>query len=412
MLTESLPTVRSVAIGFWVGVGSRDEVPSLSGSSHYLEHLLFKGTPSRDALAISSAFDEVGGEANAFTEKEYTCFYARVLDADLPMALDVLCDMVSSSLLRAAELAIERTVILDEIAMHDDDPADVVHDQFARAMFGDHPLGRPVIGTTDSIRRLTRSQINGFYRRRYTAPSIVVAAAGNLDHGVLTRRLRRALSGTGLLDGAGEPDPPRRSTGAPPPLPAAIDATERRTEQAHVVLGMRAPGRHDDERFTLAVLDNALGGGMSSRLFQEIRERRGLAYSVYSFSSHYADAGVFGVYAGCAPDKVDDVLALSREALHDVADRGLTDAEIARSKGQLRGGLVLGLEDPGSRMSRLGKGELVYGEVRDVDALLARIDAVTPDDVRDLAGVLASAPLALGVIGAGARSTLDAAVRA
>ncbi len=400
VITEALPAMRSVAFGIWVGIGSRDEAPSLSGSSHFLEHLLFKGTKTRSAMDISAAMDAVGGEMNAFTAKEYTCYYTRVLDVDMPLAVDIVCDMVASSLITADDFEVERGVILEEIAMHDDDPGDVVHDVFAEAVFGDHPLGRPVIGTVDTIRAMGRDQVARFYRRRYQPPSMVVAAAGNLDHRRVVRLVRKAFGQAGrLTESAACPAGPRPAQRRVPRTPSTLRVVDRPTELAHVILGGRGLGRHDERRFALGVLNSALGGGMSSRLFQEIREKRGLVYSVYSYASQYADAGVFGVYAGCAPGNAQRVLGLIREQLDLAATKGLSDAEVERGRGQMKGGLVLGLEDSGSRMSRIGKGELVYGEILEVDDLIARIDAVTPDDVRQVAAELLGRPLSLGVIG-------------
>lgn len=394
IVTETLPGVRSVSFGIWVGIGSRDETPRLAGASHFLEHLLFKGTKRRTAWDISAQIEAVGGDTNAFTAKEYTCYYVRVLDSDLPLAVDVTCDMLTSSLVTAPDLEVERQVILEEIAMHDDEPSDVVHDLFTTALYGDHPLGRPVIGTAESITAMKRDQVAGFYRRRYTPPQLVVAAAGNLDHDEVVRLVSAAFEGH--PDHA--PAPPRRGASVQPLRPAlAVRAKE--TEQAHLVLGVPALDRHDGRRFALGVLDQALGGGMSSRLFQEIREQRGLAYSVYSYDTQYADAGVFGVYAGCAPRRVPEVLDLIQVELAKVAADGLTDEEVRRGKGMLRGGSVLGLEDTYSRMSRIGKAELVYGDNLTIDEVLARIEAVTPDDVRALAAELFAAPLSLGVVG-------------
>jgi predicted Zn-dependent peptidase len=394
-----VPNVRSVTFGIWAAVGSRDETPSLAGTSHYLEHLLFKGTSRRDALEIAAAMDAVGGEMNAFTAKEYTCFYARVLDNDLPLAVDVVCDMVTSSVVATADVENERGVILEEIAMHDDDPSDAVHETFCATLFGDTPLGRPVLGTMDSIRRLSRTAIAGYYRRRYRPQNLVVAAAGSLDHGRLVRLVRAAFDAAGMLDDEAVAPAPVRIGRRPPRTRPGVTVLARPTEQANVVLGTRAFARTDDRRFALGVLNAALGGGMSSRLFQEVREKRGLAYSVYSYISHYADTGSFGIYAGCLPDKVDDVLTICREELATVAHAGLTTEELARGKGQLSGSLVLGLEDTGSRMSRLGKSELVYGELLGVDDILARIAAVTLDDVREVAAQVLSRPLTLSVVG-------------
>ena len=398
VVTEAMPTVRSVTVGVWVGVGSRDEAPSLAGASHYLEHLLFKGTRRRDALDISSAMDAVGGEMNAFTSKEYTCFYARVLDDDLPLAVDVVCDLVTSSLIRSGDVDSERGVILEEIAMHDDDPTDLVHDQFAQTLFGSGPLGRPILGSVESISSIGRNAIAGYYRRRYRPQDTVVAVAGNVDHAAVVRLVRKAFTAADLVGGDGEPSAPRAGD-RPPRSAGGVRVVHRTTEQANLVLGMPGVSRNDDRRFALGVLNAALGGGMSSRLFQEVREKRGLAYSVYSYHAQYADTGLFGLYAGCIPRKVDDVLAICREELAKVALDGITPAELDRGKGQLRGSLVLGLEDTGSRMSRIGKAELVYGELLSVDDVIDRIDGVTLEEVSEMAGELLTARPTLAVVG-------------
>jgi predicted Zn-dependent peptidase len=386
-----------VTVGVWVGVGSRDEAPSLAGASHYLEHLLFKGTRRRDALDISAAIDAVGGEMNAFTSKEYTCFYARVLDTDLPLAVDVVGDLVTSSLIRAADVDAERGVILEEIAMHEDDPTDMVHDQFAQVLFDGGSLARPVLGTVESIETIGRSAINGYYRRRYRPQDMVVAVAGNVDHTTVVRLVKKAFGAAGMLDGVSEPTGARG--GRLISTASGVRVVRRTTEQANVVLGGPGVARTDERRFALGVLNAALGGGMSSRLFQEVREKRGLAYSVYSYHAQYADTGLFGVYAGCVPRKVDDVLAICREELDKVAAAGITYEELERGKGQLRGSMVLGLEDTGSRMSRIGKAELVYGEQLSVDDVLARIDSVTLDEVTEVAADVLSATPTLAVVG-------------
>ncbi len=399
ILTEAIPAMRSVSFGVWVAVGSRDESPELAGASHFLEHLLFKGTTRRTALDISAQIEAVGGETNAFTAKEYTCYYARVLDADLPLAIDVVCDLVTDSVLARADVEIERGVILEEIAMNDDEPGDEVHDLFAQALYGAHPLGRQISGTVDSVSALTRDQIDTFYRARYTAPSIVVAAAGKLDHEAVVAQVTGAFSRLNGSDSAAGPAQRRPRTPEVPVRAGQSVVRAKDTEQAHVVLGGAGLARDDERRFALGVLNNVLGGGMSSRLFQEIRERRGLAYSVYSSTSQYADSGLFAVYAGCAPGKVDEVLALTRDELARVAATGITDAEIARGKGMLKGSLVLGLEDTGSRMSRLGKGELLHADILSVDEVLTRVDAVAPDETRAIAAEILANPRSLAVIG-------------
>ena len=403
VITESMPTVRSVTLGVWVGVGSRDEGPESAGASHYLEHLLFKGTARRSALDISASIEAVGGEINAFTTKEYTCYYARVLDADLPLAADVITDVVAAALIRPEDVESERGVILEEIAMTDDDPGDVVHDEFALALFGDSPLGRPIAGTTHSVKAITRDQIAQHYYRHYTGPNLVVAAAGNLDHDRVVELVhegfqRSAANSHLTLDATLAPHGPR-TLAATSPSGTGTRLVNRKTEQAHLVLGMPGVNRTDDRRWALGVLASVLGGGMSSRLFQEVREKRGLAYSVYSYASQYADAGAFGVYAGCQPKKLREVIDLCQTEIANLVATGITDAELALGIGQLRGGMVLGLEDTGSRMSRIGKGELVYGEHLSVDTVLDLIADVTLDDVRAVAADLLTASPAVAVIG-------------
>ncbi|HEV7711312.1 MAG TPA: pitrilysin family protein, partial [Asanoa sp.] len=353
----------------------------------------------RSALDISAQIEAVGGETNAFTTKEYTCYYARVLDADLPLAIDVMCDLIADSVLDPADVETERAVILEEIAMHEDEPGDEVHDTFATAVYGRHPLGRLISGTEETISPMTRRQIETFYRRNYVAPSIVIAAAGNLDHNALVRRVRTALAGTPLDTPAATPVGHRPSTPSVRLRTGQIAVSNKDSEQAHVVLGGAGIGRLDQRRFALSVLNNVLGGGMSSRLFQEIREQRGLAYSVYSYASQFADSGLFAVYAGCAPGKVEEVLDLTRASLATVARDGVTAAELARGKGMAKGSYVLGLEDTGSRMSRLAKGEFLYDDPLTVDELLAKVDAVTLDEVNTLATELCGQPMSLAVIG-------------
>jgi predicted Zn-dependent peptidase len=408
VVTEAMPGVRSASIGVWVPVGSRDETPAVAGASHFLEHLLFKGTRVRSALDIAKAMDAVGGEFNAFTEKEHTCFYATVLDRDLPLAIDVVTDVVLNATVTAQNVDVERSVVLEEIAMRDDDPADLVHDEFAGALFGDAPLGRPILGTVESIGGLSRRQIAGYYHRRYQANGMVVAVAGNVSHAVVVRLVRKAFAGH--LDAGSEPLTPRggHARNSPPAVPIKIVTAD--TEQANVVVGMRAMSRHDERRWALGVLSAALGGGMSSRLFQGIREVRGLAYAVYTFGSSYADTGLFGVYAGCQPGKADEVLDLITTELDRVAERGVTAAEVERGKGQMTGGIVLGLEDSASRMTRIGKSDLVYGDVLGVDELLRRVDSVTRDDVAEVASYLLRQPRCLTVVGPFDRHAFDGAV--
>ncbi len=399
IVTEQMTGARSASIGVWVGVGSRDETAATHGASHFLEHLLFKGTDERSALDISIALDAVGGEFNAFTAKEYTCFHARVLGEDLPLAVDVLGDMITGSLITQHDVDAERDVILDEIAMHDDDPDDVVQNLVAEVAWGGaSPLGRPIAGTVESIGAMTRDRIRRFYRRHYEPANMVVSVAGAVDHSAVVRAVRASFGRHDFLAGQAAPRPPR-SAGRKPRVRAGEARVDRPFEQVNLVLGMEGLPRGDDRRFALGVLNTALGGGTSSRLFQEVREHRGLAYSVYSFSSQYADSGLVGVALGCLPDRLDEALSTVRAELAAIAVGGISADELARGKGQLIGGLVLGLEDSGSRMMRLGKIELVDAVVLGIDEVMARIDAVTLDDVRDVAAEVFARPELLAVVG-------------
>ncbi len=398
ILTEAVPAVRSVTFGVWVAVGSRDEALRLGGVSHFLEHLLFKGTRRRSAMQISSDIEVVGGETNAFTSKEYTCYYARVLDDHLPVAIDVICDLIADARLAPPDVETERGVILEEIAMQEDEPDEEVHDLFSRAVFGAHPLGRRIAGTVETIAPMTRQQIHGYYRRRYTPGSIVVTAAGRLDHDAVVRQVRRALDGTRLADGAADPVPARNGRRAVPTRAEATVAAKD-TEQAHLVLGTATFGRRDERRFALEVLNNVLGGGMSSRLFQRVREERGLAYTTYSYTSLFADAGLLAFYAGCAPGKADQVLELVHAELAAVARHGVTAAELARGKGMLTGALALGMEDTGARMSRLGKSELLHDDFLSMDQLRARVERITRDEVNRVAAEVLTRPRAMAAIG-------------
>jgi predicted Zn-dependent peptidase len=399
VVSEHVPGVRSAAIGVFVGVGSRDETSALNGASHFLEHLLFKGTDTRSAMDISSALDAVGGEFNAYTAREYTCYHARVLDEDLPMAVDVLGDMMTASRIDAADVEAEREVILDEIAMHDDDPDDVVHNLFAAKAWDGSSLARPIAGSTESIQALTRRQIERYYRTRYVAPAMTVAVAGNIEHAAVVRLVRKAFSRRDFLaDDSAQPLPPRLAE-RPRATRSGDVRTSRSFEQVNQVLGMRGMTRSDQRRYALGVLNAAFGGGSSSRLFQEVREHRGLAYSVYSFATSYSDAGMVGVSVGSLPSKSDEVLDVVRAELARVVDSGLTQEELDRGRGQMRGGLVLSLEDTGSRMTRLGEVELFQDRLLSLDEVLARLDAITLDQVNGLAAELFSRPETLAVVG-------------
>jgi predicted Zn-dependent peptidase len=398
IVTEEIPNVRSAAFGIWVNVGSRDESTSVAGASHFLEHLLFKGTKTRTALDISSSIEAVGGEMNAFTSKEYTCFYARVIDADLPLAIDVISDLITSSLGRPEDVDAERKVVLEEISMRDDDPSDLVHDLFAETFFGDTPVGRPILGTVESITSMSRNSIFNYYKKRYLPEDIVIAVAGNIEHQKVIDAVVKAMSRDGFL-GDTKSEFKMRSTAKVKRRGERIGLIHRKTEQAHLFLGVDGVARDDQRRFAMSVLSAALGGGMSSRLFQEIREKRGLAYSVYSYAQQFAGTGALGFYAGCTPSKATEVISLIREVLNDVAINGLTHEELLRAQGAVKGTLVLSQEDTGSRMSRIGKSELVHGEIQSFDEILGAITKVSSSDIRELAGEFLTKSPTLAIVG-------------
>ena len=399
IVTEEERSVRSAAFGIWVNVGSRDESLSTAGASHFLEHLLFKGTKTRTSLEISSSIEAVGGETNAFTSKEYTCFYARVIDKDLPLAVNVISDLITSSVVKASDVDAERKVVLEEIAMRDDDPSDLIHDLFLEKYYGDTPLGRPILGTVESINEMSRSTVFNYYRKRYRPQDLVVAVAGNIKHKEVVHLVEDALSKDDFLDQP-KADYEIRSSGAVKvPGRGQVTLLDRKTEQAHIVYGVEGVARNDKRRFALSILATALGGGMSSRLFQEIREKRGLAYSTYAYSQQFAGSGVLSFYVGCKPDRAIEATKIIQDILHDVAEKGLTQEEILRAKGAVSGSLVLSQEDTGSRMTRIGKSELVYGEIMSFDQILQEIADVTPDQIKEIARQSLPTSPTLAVVG-------------
>lgn len=391
-----MPSVRSASVGLWVNVGSRDEGPTVAGAAHFLEHLLFKATPSRTSVEIAQAVDAVGGELNAFTSKEHTCYYAHVLDDDLEMAVDMVSDVVLNGVCAAQDVELERDVVLEEIAMRDDDPEDTLGDVFLSAMFGDHPVGRPVIGSVESVSAMTRTQLHSFHVRRYIPDRMVLAVAGNIDHDHVVA-LAREFFGARLVKGR-KPQPHRTGAGRLA-LPPSLTLVSRDSEQTHLTLGVRVPGRHWPDRWALSVLNTALGGGLSSRLFQQIRETRGLAYSVYSAVDTFADSGAFSIYAGCLPERFDEVVRTAADVLEAVARDGITEAECRIAKGSLRGGLLLGLEDSASRMNRLGRTELNFGQYRTLASTLRHIEKVTVEDVNAVAAKVLAGRFGAAVLG-------------
>ncbi len=398
IVTERMPAVRSITLGVWVATGSRDESDPLTGSSHFLEHLLFKGTKTRTARDIAEAFDAVGGDLNAFTSKETTCFYARVLDRHLPMAVEHMCDMLQNSVLDKTDFESERKVILEEINMHEDTPDDLIHDLLNETLWPGHALGKPVLGTKSSISSVTRDQVHRFYKRHYEPGNLVIVVAGNAKHEDVVKLVRAGMR-TGRKLPEGRPGKPMRDPGSVPEPSGRTLVKRRPTEQAHICVGTNGLARTDPDRFAFGVVSDALGGGMSSRLFQEIREKRGLAYSVYCYHSQFAETGLFAVYAGTTPQQAKQVLELIRRELEDVAEKGIGPQEFDRAKGHMKGSLVLSLEDTSGRMSRLGKSEVAHGEILTVDQVLRRIDSVAMADARRVASRILGQPMALSVIG-------------
>ena len=400
ILSESVPGARSSTIGYWVAVGSRDETPETYGSTHFLEHLLFKGTTTRSALEIAVSFDAVGGEHNAMTAKEYTCYYAKVQDRDLPMAVEVLADMFTSSTLDIEEFETERGVILEELAMADDDPSDVASERFFEAVLGAHPLGRPIGGNPQTIQAVSRDAVWNHYRANYRPQDLVITVAGAVDHDELVRGVTAALKKADWdmsLDGT--PVPRREAREDIIERGSPLVVVNRPIEQANIIAGVAGLPATDDRRVTLSVLNSVFGGGMSSRLFQEIREKRGLAYSVYSFSPSYSDAGLFGLYAGCSPAKAPQVAELMLGEFARLASDGVTEEELRRAIGQLSGASALALEDSDTRMSRLGRSELTLGEFIDLDESLRRLATVDAVGIQELAAELVARPVSIAAVG-------------
>lgn len=380
VITEPMPSLRSVALGCWVDTGTRDENDNEAGVSHFLEHLLFKGSEKLSARDVSETFDAIGAESNAFTSKEATCFWARLLDQDLGTGLDVLAEIIQRPAFRPHEIDAERHVVIEEINMYGDDPTEVAFENFTRAVFAGHALEAPVLGTRESILGMSRDDIDGYWKRRYGAGSMVVAAAGSVDHDSLVSMIEERFgdwSGD-AVDHVHEPaDPATR-----------VRVTHRDTEQAHLVLGGRGMSRSDERRWAFEVLNHVMGSGMSSRLFREVREERGLAYAIYGFRLAFADTGAWGVYVGTTPNQTDTALNVIREELSNVVSEGITAEELERAKGSIRGGLALSLEDANSRMVRLGRDELVGMPHLSVDERLEKLEAISLDDVRSVAADL------------------------
>lgn len=403
VMTEQIPGANSVALGFWIGVGSRDETAKSAGATHFLEHLLFKGTKKRTPFEISAAIETVGGDLNAFTSKDCTCFHARVLERDCELAVDVLSDMVASSTIKVDEYEAERPVVLEEIAMYEDDPGDVAQQGWAKRMFAHSPLADPILGTVETIAGMDRRTVMAHYRKHYVPSKIVVTAAGGVDHTQFVRYVKKYL-GDWAAGYSAEPIPPRVvSAGIGSRRRVRSEAgshiIKRPTEQAHLVMGIPAFPIRDERFWALSVLDTAIGSGMSSRLFQEVREKHGLVYSVQSFRTIFSDTGAFGVYAGTRPEKAKQTVGVIRQVLADVAQEGIGSDEVEAAKSQLRGASILATEDAQARMSRLGRSELITGELLLASDIHQRIDSVDVDAVNNVARELLTQPLTLTAVG-------------
>lgn len=390
VVTETVPRSRSVAIGAWVGVGNRDEPAAIAGVSHFLEHLLFKGSSTRSATDIAEGIDAVGGDINAFTSKEYTAFHARVPAWELDFGLDTLLDVLADPGFSAADLDAERQVILEELAWSVDTPDDVVHGVLAESLFPGHPLGWEVLGTAESVRAITADDVRAFHDRWYRHPNMVLAVVGPVGHDEIVTRVDVALANR---SGGSRPDRVR-----PGPDIVHEVVTERPIEQAHLAKGWRSGGLHSDDRFALAVATQLLGGGWSSRLFQEVREKRGLSYTVFASVGSFVDTGTLSVYAATAPERLRELRAVVDEQLADLAENGPGERELDVARGGFEGATVLGLEDTGSRMARLATNVLIRDRIVGVDEYLDAVRAVTADDVRRVIADIIGEPASVSVV--------------
>lgn len=377
VLLEEIPHVRSASVGFWMDTGSKNETAENNGISHFIEHMLFKGTRTRSALDIAQSLEDKGGSLNAFTDKENTCFYARVLDDQVSLAIDVLSDMLLNSVFDPLELKRERRVVLEEIKMYEDTPDELVQDMFSLAFWGEHPLARPIAGTRGSMRGADRDQVFSYMDRFYTPDRLVVSVAGNFHPEAVLEQL---ASTVGRLE-----RPATRLDQAPPVANSAVKVKYKDIEQVHLCLGTEGVSIADPDRYAVTLLDAILGGGMSSRLFQEIREKRGMAYSISSYEVMYEDAGVFGIYAGCSPKQLDEVLRLSLAELDKAKGGDIAESELSRAKEQLKGGMLLSMESPRNRMSRMARNELCFGRLVSPEEVLAEIEKVTLKDLERVA---------------------------
>lgn len=389
IVAEQIPHVRSVSVGLWVGTGSRFESHDNNGISHFLEHMFFKGTKRRTARQIAEAFDEIGGEVNAFTSKELTCYYAKVLSEHFHVAIDILADMFFESCFATEEIVKEKKVIVEEIRMVEDTPDDIVHDLLAEATYGQHPLGFPVLGILDNVLRFDQTQLFSYYEQMYRPDNLVIAIAGNIPEDFI-KILEKYFQSFHRAPVENKMDPPTFSS--------QEIVRQKATEQTHICMGFPGASLTDQQFYAFILLNNVIGGNMSSRLFQEVREERGLAYSVYSYHSARRDCGLFTIYAGTSPEQTNDVITVIAEVLNEIREKGMTPEELSKAKEQLKASLLMGLESTGSRMSRLGKNELLIGEHPSLDELVERIESVSLEDTQLAAQFIFSGSSSLALI--------------
>ena len=409
IVTDTDATVRSASVGYFVNIGSRDEAPAELGASHFLEHVLFKGTLRRSAKEISSSIENLGGGINAYTTNEFTSFYAKVVDEDLPLAVDVLSDVITSAVVTNEEFENERNVVFQEMAMRDDDPQDCAEEAFGSAFWGDHPLGVSILGTKESMGAITRDQIFNYYKSHYKPETMVVSAAGNINHDKFVDLVKQNLERDNFLTGKSAPKARDYSAFTPKPT-AKVKLHDGQFEQSNLFLGLEAVGRKDPRSTALKVLTIAIGSGMSSRLFQEIREKRGLVYSVDGLVRRYVGSGYFAIYAGCAPDKALEVVKIAREILNEVANNGITDEEYNRGRNAVRAGILLAGEDSAYRMDRIGSSEVWDGYAKSPDEMMADLNKVTKSEVEEIAREFFVRPLTLGLAGPAGNPNLDPAI--
>jgi predicted Zn-dependent peptidase len=392
LVTESMGHVRSVSLGVWLARGSRHETDEESGIAHFVEHMLFKGTATRTAEEIAQAVDSIGGQLDAFTAKEYASYYVKVLDEHLPLAVDILSDIVLRPAFHEADIEREKKVIVEEIKMVEDTPDDLVHEIFTQAFWEGHPLGRPILGTKDSVEAINQRRLSDHFKGAYAAENVIISAAGNLEHSQLREALDKAFGSM--------PSKARNGADAPPQVVPKVVIRNKELEQSHVCLGTSSYPQNHADRYASYVMNTMLGGSMSSRLFQNIREKRGLAYSVFSGINAYRDAGYLTVYAGCANDAVGEVIDLVVEEMKTIKQSSVPDSELRRAKDHLKGSVMLSLENTSSRMSHLARQEIYFDRQFSLDETLQGIERVSPEDVLRVAGELFSnGSLAATVLG-------------